>query len=55
MTLFHSRQLDDGECKPARESCVTVASGQFLRSKDVCSQICVSHNPSENSSFALDV
>ena len=36
--LFGSRQPDDGQCKPVRESCVTGASGQFHRSKDVCSQ-----------------
>ena len=54
LPLFHSRQLDDGWCKPVRESCLTVAGGQFLRSKAVCSQTLVNRNSSKNSSFALD-
>ena len=53
--MFHSRKLDDGQYKPVRESCVTDASGQFPRSKDVCDQTLVSRNSSENGSFALDV
>ena len=37
-----------------RESCVTVARGQFDRSKGVCSQILVSRSSSENSLFVLN-
>ena len=43
-----------GSASQFARSCVTVASGQFLRSKDVCSQTLVSRNSSENSLFALD-
>ena len=42
--LFHSRQLDDGWCKPVRQSCVTVASGEFPHSKVVCSETLVSRS-----------
>ena len=54
VSLFRSRQLDDGWCKTVRESCVTFASGQFLRYKGVCAQTLVSRSASENTSFALD-
>ena len=40
--LFHRRQLDEGQCKPVRESCVTVAGGQYPQSKVGCSQTLVS-------------
>ena len=33
---------------------MTVASGEFPRSKDVCSQTLVSRTSSKSSSFALD-
>ena len=46
----HSRQLDEGQCKPVRKSCVTVACSQYPQSKVVCCQTLLSRNSSKSSS-----